>query len=107
MVGRVAVVALEAAHGAIVFGRRLPVAIKAGQGLVELSGLWRHCEDRTIALSLELKELEQTSGLAGGASRGIVLYSPVLVGGEKFEAATKNGQLGVALIKVPKTLVAQ
>lgn len=41
--------------------------------------------------------------MAGGASRGIVLYSPVFVGGEKFEAAPKDGQLEVALIKVPKT----
>lgn len=42
-------------------------------------------------------------GLAGGATRGIVLYSPAFVGGEKFEAAMENGQLEVALIKVPKT----
>lgn len=56
MVGRIAVVAVEAAHGAIVLGRGLAVAVEAGQGLVELSGLGRHCEDRTISLSLELKE---------------------------------------------------
>lgn len=103
MVGCVAVVTLEAAHGAIVFGRGLEVAVEAGQGLVELSCLGRHCEDKIIALSLELEVNRAEGRSAGGASRWIVLYSPVFVGGEKFEAATKNGQLGVALIKVPRT----
>lgn len=83
MVRRVAVVALEAAHGAIVFGRGLPVAIEAGQGLVEFSGLGRHCEDRTTALSLELKAT-RAEGWVGGWSdpRDCFVFSSLCWRGE-------------------------
>lgn len=108
MVGRVALVALEAAHGAIVFGRGLAVAIEAGQGLVELSGLGRHCEDRTIALSLELKET-RAEGWVGGWSvpRDCFVFSSLCWRGEVRGCNEEWTARSRTSSRCPKLLVAQ
>lgn len=82
MVGRIAVAALEAAHRTIVFGRGPAVAVEAGEGLVELSGLGRHCDDRTMVLSVKLKETRANRWVIGWSDPGdcFVFPSALLAG---------------------------